>query len=475
MLIGASRLSPLGWFGNRTRGSAERMALDPLTGLPMRDTGVAVLDGLCAGRHRRRVAAMALAIDEAERLAPRLGPKLWDLVTAQVGDRIVAALSPGDTIVRLSGARYALVLPKAGPDADALAGLAETIRNAAAAPLCIGGKRVATSVSIGVAAPTLGAEANGEALLDAAEVGLRAAQVHGPASVRLFDAGLPGRVEGEAGLADRLEAALASGEIQPWYQPQVSARDGRVTGVEALARWQHPERGTLPPSDFLGPVEAAGLGPRLFEVVLRHACLALRRWDADGLAIPHVAVNLDAASLGDPMTVERIRWELDAADLAPERLAVEICEDVVARMPEEAATQLSQIAALGCAVELDGFGTGETPVDGIRAYGIRRLKIDRAFVTGAGRDPQQTRLATALLRMARAAEIETVAAGVATEGEADLFRANGCGALQGFAIARPMPAGSMPAWLRHRHASLGPAPYGHSLADSLASLPGKTA
>ncbi len=297
-----------------------------------------------------------------------------------------------------------------------------------------------------------------------------------PASVRVFTDEMRARLQAKSELAETVADALDSGQIVTWFQPQISASTGRVTGLEALARWEHPQRGTLMPSDFLDPIEARGLGPQLFEVVLSRACAAMRDWDRAGLHVPRVGVNIDSVTLRDPLLAERIKWGLDSFDLAPERLAIEILEDVVASPDDHViAHNLQRIARIGCCIDLDDFGTGQASLAGIRRFGVQRIKIDRSYVAGADSDVEQRKMAAAILKMARTLEIESLAEGVATDGEIALFSQLGCDHLQGFGIARPMPAAAVAGWMTQHHARLGRSPSGEARHSDVARVAGKTA
>jgi EAL domain-containing protein (putative c-di-GMP-specific phosphodiesterase class I) len=260
-------------------------------------------------------------------------------------------------------------------------------------------------------------------------------------------------------LREDAAAALENGQIQPWFQPQISTDTGRVTGFEALARWTHPVHGPIPPDQFLPVMENAGLLERLGEVMLYHALTALKAWDCAGVHVPRVGVNFASAELHNPRLVDKIRWELDRFDLTPDRLSVEILESVVTDAPDDVVVQnIAGLAKLGCRIDLDDFGTGHASIASMRRFTVSRIKIDRSFVMKSDQDPNQQKLIGAILTMAERLEIETLAEGVETVGEHALLAQLGCDHVQGFGIARPMPFDETLDWISGHQAKLQEAP-----------------
>ena len=218
---------------------------------------------------------------------------------------------------------------------------------------------------------------------------------------------------------------------------------------EALARWQHPERGVVPPAQFLDAIETAGLMGKLGEVILFQALAALRAWDRAGVAVDTVGVNFSGTELRDPGLVERVRWELDRFDILPERLCVEVLESVVAEgAGDMICRNVEALTKLGCRIDLDDFGTGHASITNIRRFAISRLKIDRSFVTGIDRDADCRKLTAAILTMADQLGLETLAEGVETAQAQEALVQMGCDYVQGFGIGRPMPFEDTIGWIR---------------------------
>jgi len=242
--------------------------------------------------------------------------------------------------------------------------------------------------------------------------------------------------------------ALENGEIRAWYQPQVSTETGEITGLEALARWQHPERGTISPGAFLPAIAQAGLLDRLGEVMLFQSLTALREWDRAGLEVPGVSVNFSTDELRNPRLYDKVRWELDRFEIAPGRLTVEVLEDVVARSDDDTITRnIAALSRLGCPIDLDDFGIGHASIANIRRFDVNRIKIDRSFITHVDTDRDQQNMVAAILTMADRLGLETLGEGVESHGEHAMLAQLGCSHVQGYSIAKPMPFEDVAEWL----------------------------
>ncbi len=437
------------------RGASPKPGQDTATGLPPGSAVAAALDAaFCVEPATAiRTACLVLEIDEFDAFRRTYGAESADKVLAQIAERVSGALRDGDVAARIDEARLAIALaPVRRLDLEAMIQIAARIQRAVAAPVVIGGMRVFLSASVGFCLPRRAAERTGAACLDAAETALRDAQASGTGAIRAYAAQAPRKRIRRAGLAEEVAEALDAGHVRPWFQPQISTDTGDVTGMEALARWEHPERGVILPGAFLPAISASGLSQRLGEVILYQSLGALRDWDAAGAKVPTVAVNFSREELADPTLCDRVRWELDRFDLAPERLVVEILETVISRSEDDTVTRnVTQLHRLGCGIDLDDFGTGHASIASIRRFSVGRIKIDRSFVTRIDTDREQQSLLTAILDMAERLGIETLAEGVENVAEHALLAQLGCGYVQGYTIARPMPFAETQAWMRaHR-------------------------
>ncbi|GAB5435179.1 MAG: bifunctional diguanylate cyclase/phosphodiesterase [Falsiruegeria mediterranea] len=437
-------------------------ARDRLTGFVLRDEYIRAVEGTFAQAKITglKSANFLIEIDEFKELSERLGNATRDLVAQRIGERILSAVRDQDTVARLEDGTFAVCLsPVPQLDLELCIQLAGRIQSAVEDPISVDGSSVYVSCSIGFCQQSRAPGTQALEWLDAAKIALLEAKACGPSTIRAFSPDMQKRTTLDNDLRSELVSALENGQIQPWYQPQISTDTGRVTGFEALARWTHPVRGVLTPDKFLPMIEQTGLLERLGQVMLYHALTALKAWDGAGVDVPRVGVNFASDELCNPELVEKIRWELDRFELTPDRLSVEILETVFSNTPDDIITRnVAGLGALGCRIDLDDFGTGHASIASIRRFAITRIKIDRSFVMKADRDPEQQRLIGAILTMAERLELETLAEGVETVGEHALLAQLGCDHVQGFGIGKPMPFDQTLDWIAAHQAKLQDAP-----------------
>jgi diguanylate cyclase (GGDEF)-like protein len=437
-------------------------ARDRLTGFVLRDEYIRAVEGTFAQAKVTglKSANFLIEIDEFKELSERLGNATRDLVAQHIGERILSAVRDQDTVARLEDGTFAVCLsPVPQLDLELCIQLAGRIQSAVEDPISVDGSSVYVSCSIGFCQQSRAPGTQALEWLDAAKIALLEAKACGPSTIRAFSPDMQKRTTLDNDLRSELVSALENGQIQPWYQPQISTDTGRVTGFEALARWTHPVRGVLTPDKFLPMIEQTGLLERLGQVMLYHALTALKAWDGAGVDVPRVGVNFASDELCNPELVEKIRWELDRFELTPDRLSVEILETVFSNTPDDIITRnVAGLGALGCRIDLDDFGTGHASIASIRRFAITRIKIDRSFVMKADRDPEQQRLIGAILTMAERLELETLAEGVETVGEHALLAQLGCDHVQGFGIGKPMPFDQTLDWIAAHQAKLQDAP-----------------
>ncbi len=435
---------------------------DRLNGLALRPQIVAAMDEVLRQTQVTGLTTACLVVlfDEAERLVDRHGRAAQTEILARSAERICSALRTGDTVARLEGGGFAVALgPVRRLDLEQMVQLAARLQAALAPPIAIDAARHYVTCSIGFCLAVRAPLATGKALLDAAQVAADEALRNGPGAIRAYAPDMARKRADRDAFRAVLETALDEGQIVPYFQPQLSTDTGAITGFEALARWHHPERGLVPPAEFLPAIEDAGLSERLGEVILYHALVALTRWERAGHRIPTIGVNFSAAELRDPRLAEKLKWELDRFDLAPERLSVEVLETVVAQTDNDViVANIAELARMGCGIDLDDFGTGHASITNIRRFAVRRIKVDRSFVTRIDEDREQQRMVSAILSMAERLGLETLAEGVETAGEHAMLGQLGCGHVQGFAIGRPMPLADTLPWIEAHRARLPLAP-----------------
>lgn len=437
-------------------------AHDSVTGLMMRDGFESIVDQIYEDTEVSgfKTACFVIELDDFKTLSERHGQSTLDTLVQRTGDRLVSVIRDGDKIARLGDSKFAVCLaPVRQLDVELCIQLAGRMQSCAEEPVSVDGMSVYLSCSIGFCPRTRAPGTSGSDWLAASMAALADAKAHGSSSIRAFSAELHRKSQTRSDLREEAAAALANGQIQPWYQPQISTDTGKVTGFEALARWTHPTHGIIPPDVFLPVLEEAGMLERLGEVSLYHALTAIKAWDSAGVDVPRVGVNFSSDELHNPRLVEKITWELDRFDLAPDRLAVEILESVVSEGPDDIVTRnIRGLRDLGCRIDLDDFGTGNASIAAIRRFRITRIKIDRSFVTKADRDPEQQRLVGAILTLSERLGLETLAEGVESVGEHALLAQLGCDHVQGFGIARPMPFDQTLDWISMHEAKLQDTP-----------------
>jgi len=411
-------------------------------------------------RSGRATGCIMLAVDDLPDILAHYGPSATEALMMNLSTRISASLREGDRVIRLPDGEFGVALaPMRHLDLETAIQIAGRLQLAVEEAISLDATTVFVSCSVGFCLSARNPGNDSIDLLDAARAALRDAQLNGPSAIRAFNLRMQYPRKPLGGLANEAAIALESGQIVPWFQPQISTNTGRITGFEALARWQHPERGLISPAEFLPIMEESGQIGRLGEVMLYSALTALRAWDTAGAEIPRVGVNFASDDLHDPKLIDKIRWELDRFDLAASRLSVEVLETVVAATPDDTvARNIHGLAKLGCGIDLDDFGTGHASISSIRRFAVGRIKIDRSFVMKVDRDPEQQRMVNAILTMAERLELDTLAEGVETLGEHAMLAQLGCGHVQGFGIARPMPFEQTIDWIRAHNAKMKEAP-----------------
>ena len=398
---------------------------------------------------------LVIQFDDAALLCDRLGRARQSEVLSACVARLRGALRPGDMLFPLEDGTLAVALgPSPRLDLEIMVRIAARLQLVAQQPVTLATGPVQVTCSLGFCHAQQLAERSGRALLDAAQVAGDEAASCRPGAIRGFTIDLARARTDRDTLRSGFAAAVDRGEVRAWFQPQVSTDSGEVTGVEALVRWHHPERGCLAPGAFLPALEDSELMELLGQTMLTQSLALLAELDRKGLKVPTVAVNFSTQELRDPHLPERLGWTLDRFGLDPSRLTVEVLESVVAGDGEDIiASNIGRIAAMGCSVDLDDFGTGHASITAIRRFALNRLKIDRSFIRDVDQNRDQQNLVTAILSLAERLGLQTLAEGVETPGEHALLAQLGCGHVQGYVIARPMPVEDLAAWLvAHRDA-----------------------
>lgn len=440
------------WWGGSAPGTSLLASPSPA---PAPGDRQAVLARLAALGSGAQTAALAIRLDDSTRLAGLYGPGFMDALDTELAERLGGVLREQDLFCAQDGGGFGVaLLPQRRLDIGQVLAVAQRIQDRLSQPFTHARNTCWPTASVGFCLSARAAALNGLDMLAAAELAAVKALASGPCGLTSYSVvDFPAALAGDR--VDELRKALETGEIRAYFQPQIRADSGRVSGLEALARWHHPHRGVVSPGEFLPQIAAAGLSKKLADRMLRDALDTLSGLDKAGLPVPTVSINLSAEDLRNPRLADDIVWALDRADLGPERLTVEILETVVAQGHEDAAVRtIARLAGLGCGIDLDDFGTGHASITNIRRFAVGRIKIDRSFVTRLHEDPDQERMVAAILSMAQQLGLATLAEGVECAGEQIRLAQLGCDHLQGFAIARPMPPQDLPGWLRAHDTAL---------------------
>jgi len=423
---------------------------DPLTGLPNRVLFMERLAQAIA-RNRREAAPFAvilLDLDHFRTINESLGHAAGDTLLVSVGQRLVDCSRAGDTVARLGADEFALLIHRVTHAADA-ARLAERIQAALASPIDVQGYEVFTSASFGIALEA-GSAAEPEHLLRSADLALGSAKRAGRSRFVVFDRVMHSEALARLQLETELRRAAEREAFVLHYQPIIALATGHIVSVEALVRWDHEERGLVPPAAFIAAAEATGVIIPVGRWVLTEACRQLRAWH---VAFPQwaslsVAVNVSVRQLLRPDFPDTVSRALREASLAPEFLTIELTESVVIERPEVVLATLSAIRQLGVKVHLDDFGTGYSSLAVLDRFPLDGVKIDRAFVQTLGRESRAVQFVQAMVTLAQSLNLETVGEGVDAEEQLRQLRALGCTYGQGFLFFRAVEVSALEQLLR---------------------------
>jgi diguanylate cyclase (GGDEF)-like protein/PAS domain S-box-containing protein len=418
---------------------------DPLTGLAnralFRDRVVHAL--AAGGRDGTRPAVIFLDLDDFKAV-DSLGHAAGDCLLAEVAARLLNATRGCDTVARLGGDEFAVLVATIG-DATEADVVAERIVRTLARPITIGGREVVARASLGVAVATPADTA--DELLRNADLAMYHAKGRGKGTCAHFAAEMYEAIHERVALEGDLRQAIARDEFGLAYQPIVDLATGRVVGVEALARWVHPERGAVSPARFVPVAEESGLVLPLGRSVLAAACRQAAAWHQDGADDLYVAVNISGRQLEDPRFVDDVAAAVAGAGLDPHALLLEITEGVLMQDTAANLARLAELKALGVRLAIDDFGTGYSSLAYLQRFPVDVLKIDKSFVDGVHDGGSHEALARTIIALGRTLSLSTVAEGVERAEQRAALLALGCTLGQGYLFSRPLPAAEVGALL----------------------------
>jgi diguanylate cyclase (GGDEF)-like protein/PAS domain S-box-containing protein len=410
---------------------------DALTGLPnralMHDRLAQAL--ATARRRNEKVAVMFLDLDRFKLINDSLGHTVGDLLLREVGERIKGCTREEDTVSRVGGDEFVVLLT----GAEEASAIASRVARALTGTFEVKGQSLSTSCSIGISMfPDDGDD--GETLIKYADQAMYCAKESGRNACRFFDSDMNRRITERAMLEKDLRWALERQEFFLVYQPQVAIESGELAGFEALIRWRHPQLGLVPPDKFIGLAENTGLILPIGEWVLNAACSQAQRWFKDGLLKVPVAVNVSAVQFRQAEFSELIKRVLSNCGLSPQYLELELTESLLLTNQDVMLSVLHQLKHMGLNLAIDDFGTGYSSLSYLRQFDVNKLKIDRSFVREITTNPDDAAITKAIINLAKSLHLTVIAEGVEDKSQFEFLRAHKCDEIQGYYISKPVTA-----------------------------------
>jgi len=424
---------------------------DGLTGLHNRTFMRDHFDTIIKSAHRRRerLAVIQIDLDKFKQINDTLGHAAGDYVLVTTAERMRANCRASDVCARLGGDEFVMVMPAAGNSED-IEGLASRILAKINEPIVYEGATIFSGASAGIAVYPIDAE-NAADLMVHADLALYNAKKQGGGTLAFFSEELRRELEHRKQLERDIAHAIANDGFSVYFQPQVSLTNGAITGVEALVRWKHAERGMVSPGEFIPVAEKAGDMPAIGRIVMRKAIEEAARWYRTGYQFGRLAINASGTELREPDFTKFLFDTLERAGLPAQKLSLEIVESVILDDEKTGiASKLRMIRAAGVHLELDDFGTGYASLSHVNPNEIDRLKIDRRFVQNIDQNGDNSKIVRAITELARGLGISIIAEGAETEEELTSLLSIGCDQVQGYSIAFPMPDMQAREWLAAR-------------------------
>jgi diguanylate cyclase (GGDEF)-like protein/PAS domain S-box-containing protein len=421
---------------------------DPLTGLPNRILFMERVGHAIAHAHRakRVTAVMFLDLDRFKIINDTLGHTLGDQLLQVVSKRLVSCVREDDTVARLGGDEFTIVLEDVA-DAGDIGSVAEKIIRMLSQPMTLEGHEIFVTTSIGIAIyPDDGDTA--DTLIKHADAAMYRAKDKGRNNYQFFTADMNVRALERLTMENSLRKALERNEFVLYYQPQVDINTHRITGMEALLRWRHPELGLVSPAQFIPIAEESGLIVPIGEWVLRAACAQNKAWQDAGFPALRVAVNISARQFKQPNLVGTIAQVLADTGLNPRYLELEITENIAMEHAEDTVEKLRKLKEMGIRISIDDFGTGHSSLSYLKRFPIDAIKIDRSFVTDLSPDQDSAAIAAAISAMANSLKLKVITEGVETEEQLALLMTHNRDEVQGYYFSQPLPADAFAALLK---------------------------
>ena len=420
---------------------------DHLTGLPNRLLFLDRLDQAISQAYRNRlhVSVMLLDVDRFKAINDSFGHTAGDEMLKAIGQRLEQCVREGDTVARLGGDEFTILLPDTRSANNAVI-VAENVLDILQQPFLVGGHEVFITTSIGLAQYPKAIDS--EALLKQADTAMYKAKEYGGNTYMLYSTEMITSDLRRLSLEGQLRKAIERSELSLHYQPQAETASGRIFGVEALLRWNHPEHGPVSPAEFIPLAEETGLIVPLGEWVLHTACSQNRAWQDSGLLPLRVAVNMSGRQFRQGDLTDVVFAALEASHLDSHYLELELTESVLMQDTRTAGRILNELSAAGVKVAIDDFGTGYSSLSYLKRFPIDMLKIDQSFVRDLIVDPDDAAIVSAIIALSHSLGIKVIAEGVETDAQLGFLCQRGCNAVQGYFLSRPLPPQEFEKFLR---------------------------
>jgi diguanylate cyclase (GGDEF)-like protein/PAS domain S-box-containing protein len=389
-------------------------------------------------RQGRQLAVLFVDLDHFKKINDSLGHEVGDKLLQSVAERLKACVRRTDTVSRLGGDEFVVLLSQVEQEEDAGVSARKILRSLGV-PHMIGGKSIDMNVSIGVSTyPSDGVAA--ETLMNNADIAMYEAKQHGRNNYQFFRREIQARAAERQLLERDLRFALGRREFLLHYQTRFNLQTGKTTGVEALIRWAHPQRGIIPPAQFVPIAEECGLILPIGRWVLLEACRQAQAWRDSGLGVVRVSVNVSASEFGDKDFLSGVRAVLIATGVEPWDLELELTESVLMKDAESAVGVLTALKAMGVHLAIDDFGTGYSSFTYLRRFPVDAIKIDESFVGQSAADPRDAAIVSAMINIGTSLKQRVIAEGIETRAQLDFLKSHGCDEGQGYYLSSPVDA-----------------------------------
>jgi diguanylate cyclase (GGDEF)-like protein/PAS domain S-box-containing protein len=413
---------------------------DTLTGLPNRILFKDRLNqGLTyASRNSKKLAVLVLDLDRFKVINDTLGHSVGDQLLQEVSRRLTACSQIGDTVSRQGGDEFTIILPSIDYD-DQVISYAEQVLEAFVKPFNLEGEEVFIKTSIGIALYPGDGE-NTEDLLKNADTAMYKAKEFGGNNYQFYTNGMENRTFESVKLENDLYRALENQEFSIYYQPQMNTESGKMFGVEALLRWNHPTRGIVSPAEFIPMAEETGLIVPIGEWVLRNACKQVKQWQEEGYGNLNLSVNLSVRQFEQRNLVSMVKQVLEETGLSPQLLELELTENLIVKNTEVTLKTMEQLKDLGINISIDDFGTGYSSLGYLKNFPIKTLKIDKSFIDDVMTDTNNAAITNTIITLGQNMNLNVIAEGVETAEQVEFLSAKGCQLVQGYFFSRPLKA-----------------------------------